>query len=84
MSVSNVDSVVVCAAWRKGICHWGRTIRDQSEFSSLAHLSSRDEIKHLQIPFGYLSANEIDLQFQYRYANQASLHICSSIPSESS
>lgn len=23
-----------------------------------------------QYPFGYVSANEIDLQFQYRYANQ--------------
>jgi L-iditol 2-dehydrogenase len=23
-----------------------------------------------QYPFGYCSANEIDLQFQYRYANQ--------------
>ena len=23
-----------------------------------------------RFPFGYLSANEIDLQFQYRYANQ--------------
>ncbi len=25
-----------------------------------------------QFPFGYLSANEIDLQTQYRYANQVS------------
>ncbi|BEI85952.1 hypothetical protein CcaverHIS002_0602390 [Cutaneotrichosporon cavernicola] len=27
-------------------------------------------VKTVQYPFGYCSANEIDLQFQYRYANQ--------------
>jgi hypothetical protein len=42
-----------------------------------------------QFPFMHLSANEIDLQFQYRYANQVSavlsrymkavlMHICAS------
>lgn len=28
-----------------------------------------------QYPFGYCSANEIDLQFQYRYANQVRVDI---------
>lgn len=29
-----------------------------------------DVLRAWQFPFGHLSANEIDLQFQYRYANQ--------------
>ena len=31
------------------------------------------KLKHAQYPFGYVNANEIDLQYQYRYANQVGL-----------
>lgn len=41
-----------------------------TEQSVSPHASTQREQCLPQYPFGYCSANEIDLQFQYRYANQ--------------
>lgn len=61
VSVLTSSLTPVCPVWGQGVCHWRGSVRAEGE-SSVCCLQ--------QYPFGYCSANEIDLQFQYRYANQ--------------